>query len=218
MKKLITPVLFLFFASVIVAQTTADDYYSGSKPKLSAKDRVSTSISMGAGFSFLNSTHSTAYTTFVASKIGYQLTPKFKLNLGLMHYTATGNLFMPLNQNEAIVNTSNRTVSGNLFFVEGQYQLNKQLIMSGAVMVDANGLNNSKLNNYKAASLGLEYKVTEHSSIGLKASLSQGNSNGDYLFNPRTNQFDYRPHETPMQDIMFGFGQWGVDQLNSVAK
>jgi hypothetical protein len=182
MKKLITPILFLFCVSTIVAQTTTEDYYNPSKPKSVPQDRVSVSMSMGAGVSFLNSTKNAAYTTFIAPKIGYQLTSKFKLNIGLMHYTATGNTFMPLNQNEAIYNSSNKTVSGNLVFVEGQYRLNKRMIMSGAVMVDANGSNANKQNNYKAASLGLEYKVTEHSSIRLQTTISGGQ--GNYYSNP----------------------------------
>jgi hypothetical protein len=187
MKKLITPILFLFCVSATVAQTaTTDDYYNSSngssKLKLLSPDRVSASMSAGAGVSFLNSSKSTAYTTFIAPKIGYQLTPKFKLNIGLMHYTMTGNTFMMMNRNEALYNPNNAAVSGNLLFVEGQYQLSKRLIMSGAVMYDANGFNANKQDNYKAASLGLDYKVSEHSSIGFRATISQGN--GNYYSNP----------------------------------
>jgi hypothetical protein len=182
MKKLIIPILFLFCGSAIIAQTTTEDYYNPSKPKLISPDRVSASMTMGAGVSFLNSTKNAAYTTFIAPKIGYQLSSKFKLNIGLMHYTVTGNTFMPLNQNEIIYNTSNKTVSGNLLFVEGQYQLNKRMIVSGAMMVDANEFNVNKKDNYKAASLGLEYKVTEHSSIRFQTTISGGQ--GNYYNNP----------------------------------
>lgn len=200
----------MFCVSTIVAQTISDDYYNPSKPKLVSKDRVSASISMGAGVSFLNSTKNTSYTTFIAPKIGYQLSSKFKLNIGLMHYTAAGNTFM--NQNEA-GNTGNKTFSGNLLFVEGQYKLNKRTIMSGAVMYDANGFNASKQNNYKAVSFGLDYKLSEHNSIGFRAILSQGS--GNYMLNPKTNTFDYYQSSNPMQTMMSGFGQWGTEQLNS---
>ncbi len=216
MKKLIAPIMFLFCASVIVAQTTAEDYYNPPKPKLLSRDKVSTSISMGTGVSFLNSTKNAAYTTFIAPKIGYLLTSKFKLNVGFMHYIATGNTFMPLNQNEAIYNSSNKTFSGNLVLIEGQYQLNKRMTMSGAVMYDANEFNNNKQNNYKAASLGLDYKLTRTTSIGFKATLSQGS--GNYMLNPKTNSFDYNPYSNgvfPLQNAMFGLGEWGAGQLNS---
>jgi len=211
MKKLITLVLILFCTTAIVAQTLTDDYYRPSKSNFLSKERVSGSISMGAGLSFLNSTKNSAYTTFIAPKIGYQLTNKFKLNLGLMHYTITGNTFMSLNRNEALINNS---VSGNLLFIEGQYQLNKRLIMSGAVMYDANTF--AKNNSFKAASLGLDYKLSNHSTIGIKATVSQGST--DYYLNPRSNTFEYSPYTNPIQNAVFGFGQWGEGQLNSITK
>src|SRR3989344_4740266 len=146
MKKLITFTLFLFGAGLIQAQSTTDDYFTPSKPKLLSADRVSASISAGAGVSFLGSSKNTAFTTFIAPKIGYQISNRFKLNVGLMHYSITGNTFMPartnefvhsgrpINQNEALFNPNNKTRNGNLLFVEGQYQLNKRVAVSGAVM------------------------------------------------------------------------------------
>lgn len=210
MKKLITSILFLYCSSVIVSQTATDDYYS-SKPKIDSADKVSTSITMGAGLSFLNSSKSSLYTSFIAPKIGYQITPKFKLNLGFMHYSASGNTFMQLNPNESILNASNNTVSGNLIFVGGDYQLNPRLIMSGAVMMDVNN-QSSKQNNFKAATVGLEYKVSEHSSIGFKASVSQGS--GDYYLNSRTGKYDYNPASVNSAESLFllPLTQWGMEK------
>jgi hypothetical protein len=189
MKKLITLSLFCLFAISLSSQTAEDDYYTGTKPKLLSKDRVSASISAGAGVSFLNSSKNTAYSTFIAPRISYLVTNRFKLNIGLMHYTVTGNMFTPASQNESLLNNRNKNISGNMIFVEGQYLLNKRTVLSGAVMVDAN--NYSKQNtNFKAATLGLDYKVSKHSSIGIRATVSQGT--GDY-FNPSTRSFDYNP-------------------------
>ena len=175
MQKLITFTLFLFGASFLGAQTLTDDYFNPSKPKLLSKDRVSASISAGAGVSFLGSSKNTAFTTFIAPKIGYQMTEKFKLNVGLMHYSITGNTFMPLNQNEALYNPNNQKRTGNLLFVEGQYQLNKRVSVSGAVMYDANNITN-KQNNFKAISVGMDYKVSKHSTLSFRTQISQGNS------------------------------------------
>ena len=165
----------MFCVSVTVAQTTTDDYYTASKPKVSFQDRVTASIEMGAGVSIFNK-HNTGVTTFIAPKINYQLTPKFKLNIGVMHYTMTGNTMMPLNYNEGLFNRSSHSVTGNLVFVGGEYQLSKRLIASGAVMADVNSLNNNKI-NAKAAQLGLEYKVTEHSYIKVSTTIGQGQGN-----------------------------------------
>lgn len=175
MKKLITFTLFLVSASFLGAQVVTDDYFNPSKPKLLSKDRVSASISAGAGVSFLGSSKNTAFTTYIAPKIGYQLTEKFKLNIGLMHYSITGNTFMPLNQNEALYNPNNQKRTGNLLFVEGQYQLNKRVAVFGAVMYDANNFADRQ-NNFKAVSVGMDYKVSKHSTLSFRTQISQGNS------------------------------------------
>lgn len=210
MKKLITLILILCCSTVIVAQTTTeDDYFS--KPKTSTKGKISTSVVAGAGVSFLNSTKSTVFTTFIAPKIGYQLTPKFKLNMGFMHYSASGLSFMQLNQDEYILNTSNKPFSGNLVFVGGDYLLNPKLIFSGAVMMDASNIG-TKQNNFKAANVGLEYKVSEHSSIGFKAYISQGN--GNYNLNSGTGRYGYNPNSSNSVESLFlsPLTQWSMEQ------
>lgn len=194
MKKLIIlPVFFAFFTTTF-AQTDVADYYSTpSKSKILAKDRISASMSMGAGVSFLNTSKNTSFITYVAPQIGYQLTPKFKLNLGLMHYSITGNTSMILNQSEALINTGTKAVSGNLLSLGGEYNLNKRLILSGAVMMDANGFNASKKDNHKAASLGIEYKTSENSSIKFETTISDGK--GNYYNNP--NPFSTNGYNSP---------------------
>jgi hypothetical protein len=168
MRKLIT--LFgCFFTLCAYAQGT-DEYYNPEKPKLFSKERISTSISAGTGVMFGN--NATGFTTFVAPKINYQLSNKFRLNVGFMHYTASANTAFLLNPNEAIVNRSQKNVSGNLVMIGGDYMLSKKLILSGSVMKD----------NLKAASLGLEYKMSNHSSIKIETTISNGQ--GNYYQNP----------------------------------
>lgn len=193
----------------MVAQTSVDDDYVAN-PKSISQNRVSASISMGTGLSFLNSTKSTMYSTFVAPKINYQISPKFKLNIGVVHYAASGNNFMPLNSKESVLNSGNRSISGNLIFVGGDYQLNSRLIMSGSVMVDANDVR-TKQNNFKAATLGFDYKISERSSIGFKASVSQGNNN--YFINPRTGNYDYNPNNINSVGalLLSPLSQWGIE-------
>ena len=213
MKKLITSVFILICTSVVVAQNVNDDYYHAPKSNFLSKDKVSGSMSMGAGVSFLNSTKSSAYTTFIAPKIGYQLSNKFKLNLGLMHYSIAGNTFMGMNQNEALYNNRNKTITGNLLFVEGQYQLNKKVLLSGAVMMDANNFSNKQA-NFKAISMGMDYKVSEHSSIGFRASISEG-TNSPY-YNTHMGTYNFGSNTAPMHDMFVGFGQGVTQGLNSI--
>lgn len=180
MRKLITSAFILLFSGVVSAQDS--DYVRPQQPKLLSTDRVSATITAGAGVSFLNSS-TPAYGTFVAPKINYQLSPKFQLQLGFMHYELSGAAFYPLNSSEALINRSNKAVSGNLMMVGGNYQLNKKVGINGSVMLDVTG-NNSN-NAFKAASLGLDYKVSEHSTISVQTILSGGN--GNYYNNPFMN-------------------------------
>ena len=214
MKKLITFTLFLVSASFLGAQVVTDDYYSASKPKLLSADRVSASISAGAGVSFLGSSNNTAFATFIAPKIGYQVSEKFKLNVGLMHYSITGNTFMPLNQNEALYNPNNQKRTGNLLFVEGQYQLNKRVAVSGAVMYDANNIANRQ-NNFKAVSVGMDYKVSKNSTLSFRTQISQGESP---YYNTRIGTYNFGSTTAPMSDMFGGFGQGLTDGLNSTIR
>lgn len=211
MKKLITFALILVSASQLGAQTNTDDYFTASKPKLLSKDRVSASISAGAGVSFLNNSKSTAFTTFIAPKIGYQISERFKLNVGLMYYSITGNTFIPLNQNEALVNSNNKARTGNLLFVEGQYQLNKRVAVSGAVMYDANNFSN-KQNNFKAISVGMNYKVSKRSTLSFRTEISQGESP---YYNTRIGTHNFGSTTAPMGTMFGEFGQGLTDCMNS---
>ena len=181
MKKFFVSITFLAFASILFAQTDSLDYYLPSKAKLLVNDRVSVSMTMGAGLSFLNNKNS-AFTTFIAPKIGYQLTPDLKLNFGLLHYSVSGNTLMLLDQKEALFNTNPKPITGNLLFAGGEYKLNKRLILSGTLLYDAAELSINKKDNYKAASLVLEFKTTENSSIKFQTTISNGQ--GNYYNNP----------------------------------
>lgn len=181
MNKLITLSLSLLFIGSAFAQEGTEDYFNPEKPKLFSKDRVSASVSAGTGVSLFNK--NTTFTTFVAPKINYRLTERFRLNVGFMHYTASGNSVMFLNRNEAIVNQTNQRTSGNLISVGGDYLVNKKLIISGAAMVDVNTLGNSKKQDqFKAVSVGAEYKLNNSSSIKFETTISDGQ--GSYYNNP----------------------------------
>ena len=203
MKKI--ALLFLSLYSItMLSQTVTDDYYSASKPKLISRDRVSASMSLGTGVSFMNGSN-TAFTTYIAPKISYAITPKFSLKLALLHYTVSGNTFMPMNRNEALFNTSSNPVTGNLIALGGSYKLNKRFTLSGAVITDASVIAN-KQNNFKAVSMGLEYKVSNHSSIYLQTTISSGQGNSHY-YNPNDfNSLNNYP--------VYGFGQDAARFMN----
>ncbi|MDQ3048021.1 MAG: hypothetical protein M3R27_10765 [Bacteroidota bacterium] len=174
MKKLIASFLIITSCLTVSAQTDTTEYYNPDKQVIAAKDRVSVSLTAGAGVSVFNS--NTAFITYVAPKISYQINNKFRINMGFMHYTASGNTFMPISNSESISNFSNRPVSGDLVFLGGDYLLNEKIILSGSVMMDVNNVTN-KQSNYKAATLGMEYKISKHSSIKFETTISEGRGN-----------------------------------------
>jgi hypothetical protein len=210
MKKIILSSLFIAFSIFAIAQNANDDYYNSSvKPKLLSTDRVSASIMAGTSVSF-SSDKTSSVSTFIAPKINYQLTDRFRLNVGLMHCTSYPNTLLR-NKSENSGSANKRNYSSDLVFIGGEYQLNNKVSVSGAVMTDASTLNH-KQNNYKAAEIGLDYKVTKHSSIGIRAGISQGSQ--DYMYNPKNNNFDYYPSTDRSNGLFTGLGQWGVEELN----
>jgi len=63
-------------------------------------------------------------------------------------------------------------------------------------MTDVNSLNsNNPNNNFKAASFGLDYKVSEHSSIGFRATVSEGQRN---YYNNASPVGGFNPMFSPM--------------------
>lgn len=211
-KNIFTSILLTASSVMCFSQTETDEYYTTdkSKLKLSALDRVSGSICAGVGVgASLGKTMNPSTFSYIAPKINYQLTQRFRLNVGFMHYTNLGARSYGWGQEGGCIPMGNN-FSGNLVSVGGEYLLNKKLIVSGAVMANASTIN--KRNNFKALSLGLDYKLNEHSSIGIRANVSQGNP--DYMFNPARNSFDYNPMNTPTSNLFGGFGQWGTDAIN----
>ena len=212
MKKLLLPAFLLAAVTAGFAQTATDDYYGAApKQKLLSKDRVSASIMAGTGLSFMSGSKTTAFTTFIAPKVNYQLSNKFRLNVGFMHYTATGNTAFFMSPNEGFINRGNRSMSGNLVMIGGDYLLNKRVTITGAVMTDVNSLSN-KNNNYKAATIGMDYKVSEHSTIGFRATVSQGSS--DYFYSPQRGNYQYNPFNGTANNFFSGFGEWSTSSLN----
>jgi hypothetical protein len=179
MKKLISSFFLAAISTLAYSQAATEDYYSLTPPKKTFKERISTSISMGGGLSF--SKYGNAYTSYVAPKVSYQMNNKFKLNIGMMHYNISGNTFMPLNRTEALYNAGNRSASGNLVMVGGEYMLNKKVTVSGALMTDVNSMNKNK-DPFRAASLGVEYKTSNNSTIKFETVIMQGQ--GNYFNSP----------------------------------
>jgi hypothetical protein len=171
MRKIVFSALCLLCFLSSLAQNPQEDYYTPHKKNNSPEDRVSVAISSGVGMGFSSSTRSANSFYYLAPKIGYQFTNRFRLNLGTIYYNSYGSPFTSIKNNEPAFFNKN-TASGNLLFVEGQYFLNPRTILSSGV---AYGSQNflSQI-NYKAMMMGIQYKVSEKAVIQFQTFINQG--------------------------------------------
>lgn len=177
MKKLITFVYLIFTVVSGIAQVDSTDYAKKETPHKSAADRVSASINMGTGVAFTNSRPSSAALgIYIAPVIGYQLTQKFKLNFAFVHYYVNGGSYINNGSRDNLfLYGSPATYSGNLVQLGGQYQVNPKTMLSGGVLYNLNTVPSTQ-NNYKGATLGIDYKLTPHSIISVRTTVIQGNT------------------------------------------
>jgi hypothetical protein len=212
MKNIFVSLLFFNLSIFAIAQNTGEDYYSpAAKAGLLSKDRVSVSMMAGTSLSFSNNRNN-YISTYIAPKINYQLTEKLRLNLGMIHLTSYPVVFQAGNIEKDNV-SAKKNNSNNLLFVGGEYQLNKKILVSGAVMTNPTSIDN-KQNNYKAAAVGIDYKVSKHSTIGIRASISQGNENNFFDFN-RGSINRSSSNFNPAGNTLNGMDLWENDTWNT---
>jgi hypothetical protein len=85
-----------------------------------------------------------------------------------------GNSYIPITLSENKFATGRQNYAGNIFTLQGQYKLTNKLIISGDLMYDANPLLN-KQHSFKAAALGLDYKISDHATLSVKTAIIQSN-------------------------------------------
>lgn len=197
MKKLITSFFLLFIAFLSSAQNDTSYYTQRNK---SVKDRLNASISGGAGVMVFNPKSTSSY-SYVAPSFQYQLGSKFTVSAGLIHFNVTGNPFINRNIGDNKYLNNNKTFSGNILQVGGLYKLNDRLTVSGSVLYQVNPPS-YKQTNFNSTSFGLDYKVTQHTTLSIKTNIIQGNNlNSLYYSNPlgpnsMSNGFQQHPFNT----------------------
>lgn len=173
MKKLITLCCFVCLAISAFAQADHADSSRAFAPHQKMADRISVSLSAGAGVGFTGKS-AVSSATYIAPSIGYRFTPQFKLNMGLLHYNIQGNAFINGTPANNHFPENRYAISGNLLMLEGQYGINDRTTVSGGVLYNVPALP-SKQTNFKGATLGLDYKVTPHTTFSIRTTVIQGN-------------------------------------------
>ncbi len=188
--KIVSPFLFLLLLVSVESQAQSvskPDSITSFSHQTIKKDaslfnykRMSFSIDMGMGF--IASKYNSGAYTYISPYLSYMVTPRFKLDVG-------GILQQGFN---GINKTEFGSLGGNntnvLLFARGNYLVSDRLIISGSVYktFGNNTISNSDLLKKKNAldnygmSVGAEYKITDHLTVGAQINYSNGNNNPFY--------------------------------------
>jgi hypothetical protein len=156
------------------------------------------SFSVDAGFGFGGNKYYSGGYTYISPYLSYLVTPRFTLDVG-------GILQQGINGfNNTEFNSFGGKSTNLLLFARGNYLVSDRLIISGSIyktftnnkITNSEFLGNKKsLDNY-GISVGMDYKISEHMTIGAQVNFSNGNDNPFY-------QSQYSPYG----GFQSGFGQ-----------
>jgi hypothetical protein len=141
-----------------------------------APSRLDVNMSVGSSFSYSKG-FGNGMATYVAPELSYRLSPRFRLNVGVMllNSNLVYNRYLFLNDRPSVV-IRNKPAFSTLAYVSGDYLINDRLTISAMVMSD---LTTSRLGTYspsvQAMSLHLDYKIADHMSIGAGIHMNNGN-------------------------------------------
>ena len=187
-KRIFYIILFSVFSFVATAQTDTtevDDYvienpdYVIPFDSLSTKDKMHYSFGMGVGFGKV--AYGDYFSTYYKPMISYDVSPKLKVNGGLMYINST------VNNVPVIADYQYQLFSGNISqynaFVGAEYKLSHRLSVGGSVFYDftaydalngtsldvGNGLENLGCSGY------VKYKVSETLSVQAEVRINDRN-------------------------------------------
>lgn len=118
MRKLITLLLVSTLLYLPTRAQPASDDYALPKKKEAVLDKVSASIGAGTGVGFGNGTKNAVFSSFVAPQLGYNLSSKWKLNIGMVHYTLSGSSVLMNNQDIGTPGSMNNNFNAAAFGLE----------------------------------------------------------------------------------------------------
>ncbi|PLX01218.1 MAG: hypothetical protein C0594_13790 [Marinilabiliales bacterium] len=185
MRFVITTLLIVFVFSAFAQE---DEYYNPEYKSLYGRTQKATSfldfsridVSMQAGASVGISGSGTNYSTYLAPTIRYNLSERLRLNVGIMAVNTTFNSPGLLFAESGVVDFSGN-LTRNMVFVQGEYDLTEKISINGGVYYETNRfgseMNANQFNmGRKVFVFGADYKVGEHSSIGVQMQVSEGQS------------------------------------------
>lgn len=167
------------------------------KVSLLNPNRMSFKLDLGVGF--VGGSNSGMY-TYLAPYLRYSLTPKFKLDVGGILCQGSNSLY-----GGESCSTSNTSM---LLFARGNYLLTEKITISGTVYKTfypntalKSDLNNKYSTQNYGYSLGLDYKINKHMSLGAQVIVAKGNYNNN-LFRSQPSLFGGFPSDNFHSGIM----------------
>jgi len=177
MKNLLIIATATFAFSLFSAQAAVNDsikFKNSSNP---------ISFHLLAGTSFITGfqNRGSALSTFITPQFSYPLSKRFTIDAGFAIVNTSFNANFSGN-NETPKKSFANNYTSTLIYAGGKYFLNERFTLSGQAYTQVGAFENNdyqkkKLNNnIKGATFGVDYKITENSSIGIHLNYSNGNS------------------------------------------
>lgn len=168
MKSLYIFFVLLFSSEVFFAQTNGqEDEYVLTQDSLTTKDRLHYNFAVGVGVGFSNH-GSNSLSTYYKPSISYDVSPKFKINTGLLYVNSSANNVVLYSDYQYRLFSG--SISDYYAYIGGQYQMNDKLSIGGSIFYNVadfksyNGLsvNHQGTNNGSwGYSANFKYKVTK---------------------------------------------------------
>jgi len=135
-------------------------------------------MSFGAGYIGGSRLYSGAYTT-LSPGLNYQVTPRLNIQTGVTLVTGLNGI--PQSSNPATQSNYLQRPSMLSLYASGQYLLTKNLSLFGTIYKTVNTNNSEKMNpllsDFNGMNIGLDYKITDHMSVGTSLNFSNNRYN-----------------------------------------
>lgn len=198
MHRIILSILVVIFSFSWLYSQNPDDYainpdssfttdvYPEKTGLLSDNKRVRVGMQVGTGISIINK--ETLLNSYIAPHLEFNLTPRFRVYTGMI--LMNNNFLNSAPFTTETTGAYNNRFTNTLIYAEGQYQLNKRITVNSLVIKNIVNLNdqtgNPNLNyNFNSMAVGMNYKISEGSSIGFQVQFNEGRTpfnNNPYLF------------------------------------
>jgi len=186
MRKIILVISIIMIYAICANQTIAQyNIKSAINADSIPQKKLSYSIKMGT--SYIASSHKNGmFSTYVSPEMNYQLTSKFSLNAGIMFMSSSIGIVQSKNS-ETYQNGLYQPFTGTVVYAGGSYQLNDRITLNGTAYTQLSnpllqkGFTNSNQNNIKGVGLGIDYKLTEHSSFSIQFDMNNNPLNSGCL-------------------------------------